>query len=106
MCSDCCNMIFCVHRSCKQSHFQGWLTASCNLLKVAVALQQDGFASDSVRMLQAVRREAPSVQVLLFSATFNDKVKDFAQRVAGDSNQVSLQASPSSSCVSIVQLPR
>ena len=36
------------------------------------------------------------MQVLLFSATFNEKVKDFAQRVAGESNQVSLQAGSSS----------
>lgn len=52
-------------------------------------VQEDGFASDSVRMINSVRKEAPSVQVLLFSATFHEKVKLFAIRFAGaDANQV------------------
>ena len=63
-------------------------------IQLAVSsLQQDGFASDSVRMITTVRSQAPAVQVLLFSATFNDKVKQFAVRIAGnDSNQVISQS--------------
>jgi hypothetical protein len=45
----------------------------------------DGFASDSVRMIQALRRDAQQpVQLLLFSATFNEKVKGFALKVVAD----------------------
>lgn len=52
-------------------------------------LKQDGFASDSMRMIVAVRQQAPNCQVLFFSATFNDSVKAFAVRIAGsDANQV------------------
>lgn len=51
--------------------------------------QQEGFASDSVRMIQAVRREAADLQILLFSATFNERVKTFALKVVGpEANQV------------------
>ena len=51
-------------------------------------LQGAGFASDSVRTIQAVRRESPSVQILLFSATFDDTVKRFAMKVVPGANQV------------------
>ncbi len=48
-------------------------------------MQLDGFYSDSLRMIQAVRREAQQrVQMLLFSATFNENVKRFALKVARD----------------------
>lgn len=52
-------------------------------------LQGAGFAADSVRTIQAVRRESPSVQILLFSATFDDTVKRFAMKVVPGANQVS-----------------
>lgn len=70
-------------------------------------LKTDAFASDSVRLIttvrQAVSRRAPSaaaavglaaagavgpLQILLFSATFNDKVKAFAMKVVPGANQV------------------
>ena len=51
-------------------------------------LQGAGFAADSVRTIQAVRRESPSVQILLFSATFDDTVKRFAMKVVPGANQV------------------
>lgn len=52
-------------------------------------MQHDGFASDSVRMVTAIRKEARNIQVLLFSATFNDDIKRFAVKFAGeDANQV------------------
>lgn len=51
-------------------------------------LKQDGFADDTVRMIRALRAANPALQILLFSATFNDSVKRFAQKVVPDANQV------------------
>ena len=54
-------------------------------------VQADGFASDSTRMISSIRRQNPQLQLLLFSATFNEDVKRFAQKVVGqDANQVRL----------------
>jgi len=51
--------------------------------------QVDAFASDSVRMIKEVRLATgrQDVQILLFSATFNDRVKSFALKVVPDANQ-------------------
>ena len=56
-----------------------------------LALQVDAFASDSVRMIKDVRQATgnPDLQILLFSATFNDKVKNFAMKVVPGANQAS-----------------
>jgi len=58
-------------------------------------LKTDAFASDSVRMITTVRQAVAGpggtgspLQILLFSATFNEKVKAFALRVVPDANQV------------------
>lgn len=51
-------------------------------------LKQDGFADDSVRMIRLLQQANPKLQILLFSATFNDRVKAFAQKVVKDANQV------------------
>jgi ATP-dependent RNA helicase DDX19/DBP5 len=51
-------------------------------------LQADGFAGDSVRMVQVVRQGNPDLQILLFSATFSDHVKNFAMKLVQDPNQV------------------
>ncbi|KAI3724126.1 hypothetical protein L2E82_35893 [Cichorium intybus] len=40
-------------------------------------LAESGFREDSVRAMKEIVKECPNCQVLLFSATFNDKVKDF-----------------------------
>lgn len=57
--------------------------------KLYACVQADGFASDSTRMISAIRRQNPQLQLLLFSATFNDTVKAFAQKVVGSqANQV------------------
>ena len=62
--------------------------------KLGNSLQFDGFASDSKRMIEALRRDAQQpVQILLFSATFNDRVKKYALKVVeedghGEANQV------------------
>ncbi|GMH44717.1 hypothetical protein BSKO_12669 [Bryopsis sp. KO-2023] len=42
-------------------------------------LDRDGFAGDSVRMIRDIQRKSKELQVLLFSATFNEEVKDFAR---------------------------
>lgn len=51
-------------------------------------LAQDGFADDSVRMIRLLQGANPKLQILLFSATFNDRVKAFAQKVVPGANQV------------------
>lgn len=51
-------------------------------------LAEDGFRSDSERMMKDIQRSAGGCQVLLFSATFNDRVKDFVTKVIRDGNQI------------------
>eukprot|EP00878_Enallax_costatus_P015357 GHUV01016085.1.p1 GENE.GHUV01016085.1~~GHUV01016085.1.p1 ORF type:complete len:457 (+),score=103.79 GHUV01016085.1:581-1951(+) len=51
-------------------------------------LKAEAFADDSVRLIKTIRKKNPEVQLLLFSATFNDRVKDFAIRIAPNANQV------------------
>lgn len=41
-----------------------------------------------MRLIKTIRKRNPEVQLLLFSATYNDKVKEFAQRIAPNANQV------------------
>ena len=59
-------------QTCSQDVIDDW---HANTLHVC-PLQQEGFASDSVRMIQTLRKEAPNVQILLFSATFSERVKN------------------------------
>lgn len=51
-------------------------------------LKQDGFADDSVRLIKQLRTAVPDLQILLFSATFNEQVKRFAQKIVPGANQV------------------
>ena len=51
-------------------------------------LAKDGQADDSLRMLGSIRQKCPKVQVLLFSATFEDRIKEFAFKVAPGANHV------------------
>jgi len=51
-------------------------------------LAEDGFRSDSERMMRDIQRSAGGCQVLLFSATFNERVKDFVTKVIKDGNQI------------------
>eukprot|EP00475_Leptophrys_vorax_P034325 TRINITY_DN5520_c0_g1_i1.p1 TRINITY_DN5520_c0_g1~~TRINITY_DN5520_c0_g1_i1.p1 ORF type:complete len:575 (-),score=34.59 TRINITY_DN5520_c0_g1_i1:469-2007(-) len=51
-------------------------------------LDQDGFQDDSIRMIQFITKSNPKCQILLFSATFSEKVKRFAMRVVPNANQV------------------
>lgn len=58
-------------------------------------LQSDGFGSDSLRLIKQLQRDATRIQILLFSATFNERVRGFAQKVAGpDANQVAQPVFP------------
>ncbi|CAL5221233.1 g3385 [Coccomyxa viridis] len=51
-------------------------------------LKLDGFGSDSVRLVRDLRRDAQQpVQFLLFSATFNEIIKDYALRVTADNGK-------------------
>ena len=53
--------------------------------------QADGFGSDSVRLIRQLQKDNANLQILLFSATFDERVRIFAQKVAGpDANQVIL----------------
>ena len=38
-------------------------------------MQGSGFASDSLRVINGIRREAPALQILLFSATFDEQAR-------------------------------
>jgi len=51
-------------------------------------LAEDGFRSDSERIMRDIQRSAGGCQVLLFSATFNERVKDFVTKVIKDGNQI------------------
>lgn len=51
-------------------------------------LKADGFADDSLRMMKEIKKQSPDCQMLLFSATFNDRVKRFATKVLPDAIQV------------------
>eukprot|EP00250_Pteridium_aquilinum_P015055 c22350_g1_i1 orf=292-1824(+) len=51
-------------------------------------LAQDGFQDDSMRIIQYIIKNNGGCQVLFFSATFNEKVKDFTVKIAPKANQV------------------
>ncbi|ESQ45177.1 hypothetical protein EUTSA_v10010317mg [Eutrema salsugineum] len=51
-------------------------------------LATDGFRDDSLRIMKDIERVNPTFQVLLFSATFNETVKDFVARTVKDPNQL------------------
>jgi ATP-dependent RNA helicase DDX19/DBP5 len=51
-------------------------------------LKQDGFADDSVRLIKQLKQASPELQILLFSATFNEQVKRFAQKIVPGANHV------------------
>ncbi|PKI72560.1 hypothetical protein CRG98_007082 [Punica granatum] len=51
-------------------------------------LAEDGFKDDSLRIMKDIERVNSKCQVLLFSATFNDTVKNFVTRIMKDYNQL------------------
>lgn len=51
-------------------------------------LAEDGFKDDSLRIMNDIKRSGAKCQVLLFSATFNDRVKNFVTRTIQDYNQL------------------
>ena len=46
------------------------------------------FRALAVRLIKTIRKKNPATQLLLFSATFNEKVKQFAIKIAPMGNQV------------------
>eukprot|EP00245_Coleochaete_scutata_P011958 TRINITY_DN4539_c3_g1_i1.p1 TRINITY_DN4539_c3_g1~~TRINITY_DN4539_c3_g1_i1.p1 ORF type:complete len:583 (-),score=121.20 TRINITY_DN4539_c3_g1_i1:63-1811(-) len=51
-------------------------------------LDQDGFQDDSVRIIREVNKSSRQLQILLFSATFSEKVKQFVTRTIPNANKV------------------
>ncbi|KAL2933664.1 DEAD-box ATP-dependent RNA helicase 38 [Bienertia sinuspersici] len=51
-------------------------------------LSMDGFKDDSMRIMNDIKRSSPKCQVLLFSATFSQRVKDFCTKAIQDYNQL------------------
>ncbi|CAK9311524.1 unnamed protein product [Citrullus colocynthis] len=52
-------------------------------------LGEDGFQDDSLRIMRDIERSSPHCQVLLFTATFDENVKNFVSRVVKkDYNQL------------------
>lgn len=51
-------------------------------------LKTDGFADDSVRLIRTIRKKNPEVQLLLFSATFNDNIRKFARQISPNANEL------------------
>ncbi|CAI0469293.1 unnamed protein product [Linum tenue] len=49
---------------------------------------QDGFQDDSLRIIRDIRKAQRNAQVLLFSATFDENVKNFVSKVVHDYNQL------------------
>jgi superfamily II DNA/RNA helicase len=42
----------------------------------------------AVRLIKTIRKKNPSLQLLMFSATFNSTIREFAQKIAPRANQV------------------
>mmetsp|Transcript_802 Transcript_802/g.2620 ORF Transcript_802/g.2620 Transcript_802/m.2620 type:complete len:478 (+) Transcript_802:184-1617(+) len=53
--------------------------------------EANGFREDSALLMGRVLGDSPSCQVLLFSATFSSAVKQFAQKLVHNANQVFLE---------------
>ncbi|KAL9689087.1 hypothetical protein QQ045_033518 [Rhodiola kirilowii] len=51
-------------------------------------LAEDGFKDDSLRIMKAIERSNYRCQVLLFSSTFSEAVKNFVTKVVKDHNQI------------------
>ncbi|XP_042051946.1 DEAD-box ATP-dependent RNA helicase 38-like [Salvia splendens] len=47
-------------------------------------LAMSGFRDESIRIMKAIAKSSSNCQVLLFSATFDDDVKDFSAKIAGE----------------------
>lgn len=51
-------------------------------------MKMDGFAADSTRLIESIRKVSPEVQILLFSATFDEAVKNFCMKKVPNANHV------------------
>ena len=73
----------CCFRAALQSRYKSTVLVDGHL-----CMQLESFNSDSLRLVGNLRREAQQpVQFLLFSATFNETVKDYALRVTSDNGR-------------------
>lgn len=51
-------------------------------------LAQDGFQDDSLRIIKDIQKNRDDCQILLFSATYDENVKQFTTRIISKANQV------------------
>ncbi len=97
----CCRSVTCLPHAADLPHLGSLQFSSLTLIlheqhSTSTAhfighLQTDGFSSDSARMMKEVKKnkEEGKVQILLFSATFDEAVKKYANEVVGgQANQV------------------
>lgn len=82
------HVFFATHGKLKEFLERRWLTL--NHVKVLVfdeadhMLELTGFADDSFRLVRDTRKVSKGVQILLFSATYEDTIRDFSLKLTGD----------------------
>lgn len=82
------HILFGTHGKLKGFFQRRWL--SLNNVRVLVfdeadnMLELSGFADDSFRLVRDVKRASKEVQILLFSATYNDTIREFSLKLTGD----------------------
>ena len=54
-------------------------------------LDQGSMGDQSIQVKNALSRTSPNMQILLFSATFADNVRSYAQRFAPGANEIRLK---------------
>eukprot|EP00252_Welwitschia_mirabilis_P026705 TRINITY_DN883_c0_g1_i4.p1 TRINITY_DN883_c0_g1~~TRINITY_DN883_c0_g1_i4.p1 ORF type:complete len:515 (+),score=99.26 TRINITY_DN883_c0_g1_i4:170-1714(+) len=70
---------------------------SCRYINIVVfdeadhMLAQDGFRDDSMRILKDIAKFRSNYQILLFSATYDEKVREFAMTIAPNANAIFVQ---------------
>ena len=82
-CSTACAV---PHRPCTLQNCKSTMHSARVWLQVLVfdeadtMLMTEGFKDVSFRMLSAIRKASPDVQILLFSATFNERVREYCNK--------------------------
>eukprot|EP00210_Caulerpa_lentillifera_P003694 g3527.t1 len=82
------HVLFGTHGKLKGFFQRRWL--SLDNIKVLVFDEADnmlelaGFADDSFRLVRDAKRASREVQILLFSATYNDTIREFSLKLTGD----------------------
>ena len=75
------SQVLCSKRAC--ALLQPKLPVESSAKEPMPCLQKDGFGQESLRMIKRVQSATTGLQILLFSATFNQAVIDFAKDVVG-----------------------